>query len=196
MNYRTYRTFVLAVLLLTSMAVPASLAVQPQMAQAARADATSFLHPRASTEPPRTQSPCPPIPPAPKGWLTHVALIAANNKYVAAEGGGGRELVANRSALGPWESFNVVHLGDERLALQASNGKYVSAAGGGGGVVLANADCVGPWETFQMKRPGNSRIALQTANGHFLCAEGGGGRELVANRTQAGPWESFYMIAW
>ncbi|RBW67900.1 hypothetical protein DS031_19675 [Bacillus taeanensis] len=39
---------------------------------------------------------------------TYIALQAVNGKYVAAEGGGGRELVANRDRIGPWEKF-IIH---------------------------------------------------------------------------------------
>ncbi|GEM_PF-2303666 len=36
-----------------------------------------------------------------------VALRACNGMFVCAEGGGGRELVANRSVIGPWETFTL-----------------------------------------------------------------------------------------
>ena len=126
---------------------------------------------------------------------THIALMAVNRKYVAAEGGGGGELVANRDVRGPWESFNVVHMGNDRLALQASNGKYVSATGPDG-TLLANRDCIGPTETFLIVRGREGRIALKASNGKFVCAEDGGDRELIANRDVAGEWESFYMFPW
>ncbi len=51
-----------------------------------------------------------------------VALRAQNGKYVCAEGGGGRELVANRSAIGPWETFTLVELEKSgQVALQSFN---------------------------------------------------------------------------
>ncbi len=53
------------------------------------------------------------------------ALRAANGHYVYAEGGGGKELVANRDVIGEWEIFNLVDLGDSRVAFQAANGQYV-----------------------------------------------------------------------
>jgi hypothetical protein len=34
-----------------------------------------------------------------------IALRASNGQYVCAEDGGGRELVANRNVIGPWETF-------------------------------------------------------------------------------------------
>ena len=36
-----------------------------------------------------------------------VALGASNGQFVCAEGGGGREVVANRSAIGAWETFTI-----------------------------------------------------------------------------------------
>ncbi len=36
-----------------------------------------------------------------------VALRASNGQFVCAEGGGGRELVANRNAMGIWETFTI-----------------------------------------------------------------------------------------
>ncbi len=167
MNYRTYRTFVVvAVLLLVSVAAPASRG--------------NLLVP--SVEPQSSQP-----------MYTRVALMAVNRKYVAAEGGGGRELVADRDARGPWESFYVVYLGSDRVALRASNGQYVSATGPNG-LLLANRDCIGPTETFLMVRLSENRIALKARNGKFVCAEGGGGRELVANRYAIAEWEGFYML--
>jgi hypothetical protein len=37
-----------------------------------------------------------------------VSMRAANGQFLCAEGGGGREVVANRDAIGPWETFSVV----------------------------------------------------------------------------------------
>lgn len=34
-----------------------------------------------------------------------IALQASNGQYVVAEGGGGQEVMANRNAIGPWETF-------------------------------------------------------------------------------------------
>ena len=72
-----------------------------------------------------------------------VALKSINGHFVCAENGGGREVVANRTAIGPWETFQWVTLAHggsarERIALKASNGQFVCAEGGGGGCVNAN----------------------------------------------------------
>lgn len=42
--------------------------------------------------------------------MKKIALRAANGQYVCAEGGGGREVVANRDSAGLWETFEVVEL--------------------------------------------------------------------------------------
>jgi myo-inositol-hexaphosphate 3-phosphohydrolase len=68
----------------------------------------------------------------------YYALQAANGQFVCAEGGGGREVVANRDAIGAWETFKLIDRGNGNVALQAANGQYVCAEGGGGGAVVAN----------------------------------------------------------
>ncbi len=120
----------------------------------------------------------------------NVSLQANNGLYVAAEGGGGGVLNANRTGVGAWERFTVVSLGGDQVALRTSNGKYLCANGGGGSTLSADRTGIGAWETFTVVSVGNG-IALRTSNGHYLCAEGGGGRELVANRQTVGAWETF-----
>jgi hypothetical protein len=81
-----------------------------------------------------------------------VALRASNGQYVCAEGSGGREVVANRNAIGPWETFTVIEGGNGHVALQANNGQYVCAEGSGGREVVANRNAIGAWETFTLMR--------------------------------------------
>src|ERR687894_1572333 len=84
--------------------------------------------------------------------MANIALRANNGQYVCAEGGGGREVVANRDARGPWETFTVERVtGGDNIALRANNGQYVCAEGGGGREVVANRDRVGLWETFTVE---------------------------------------------
>jgi hypothetical protein len=118
-------------------------------------------------------------------------LRAANGMYVCAEGGGGQEVVANRTAASTWETFNVIDLGSGQVALQVYNGMYVCAEGGGGREVVANRGTIGAWETFKLIDQGSGLIALQASNGMFVSAEGGGGGAVVANRTAIGGWERF-----
>lgn len=124
-----------------------------------------------------------------------IALRAANGQYVCAEGGGGREVVANRPAIRGWETFAVVYLGDNRIALRADNGQYVCAEGGGGREVVANCSEIHEWAIFTMIPVNGSMIGLRTHNGQYLCAEGGGGREVVANRPAIREWETFEIVS-
>ena len=109
-----------------------------------------------------------------------IALKAPNGKYVCAEGGGGKELVANRGAIGDWETFEFNYVDENRVALKAHNGQYV-------GVdyivwllrwnqLVANRDTIGSKETFTLERI-NDKIALKAYNGKYVCVGcGDGGR--------------------
>ena len=136
-----------------------------------------------------------------------LSLRTDNGHYLCAETGGGRELIANRTTTGPWESFAVERadqmsaplMGGDRIMLRTANGQYLCAENGGGGEVVANRVTAGPWETFTIAHADLSAgeittgqgVLLRTANGQFLCAEGGGGREVTASRAAIGPWETF-----
>ena len=109
--------------------------------------------------------------------------------YVAAEGGGGGPLVANRGSIRPWERFDLVSrfAGSNLYALQVNNGQYVAAEGGGGGAVNANRNQVGAWEEFLMESPGGTLVAFRTANGYYLRAAVPSGL-IDATATNVGPW--------
>lgn len=69
---------------------------------------------------------------------TTVFIRASNGQYVCAEGGGGGELVANRTIPLSWETFGIVdpnglpfNSGDN-IAIQTFDGRFVCAEGGGG----------------------------------------------------------------
>lgn len=83
-------------------------------------------------------------------FCRRVGLVADSGQYVVAEGGGGREVRADRWAQGAWETFDLVPMGGDRHALRAASGQYVVAEGGGGGVVNANRWSPAAWETFHM----------------------------------------------
>jgi subtilisin family serine protease len=136
--------------------------------------------------------------------LGNISLRAQTGHYVVAEGSGGREVLANRTAIGAWERFTLVDLNDGALNsgdyvyLRADNSNYVVAEGGGNGVVNANRTAPAQWETFRIWKLNGSgtifsgdSVALQSYYGYYVVAEGGGGGVVNANRTAIGPWETF-----
>lgn len=120
----------------------------------------------------------------------------ANGRLVCAESGGGAALIANRTVVGPWETFTIVPRGGNTVALRAAaNNRYVCAENAGASSLIANRTVVGPWETFQLvTNPDGSFSLLSAANNRFVCAESGGGAPLIANRSAIGPWESFDLV--
>jgi aqualysin 1 len=110
--------------------------------------------------------------------------------YASAVNGGGGTMRADRTAVGTWETFNLVDLNGGALEdgdlvnLQAYSGYFVVAEGSGGGDLRANRTAAGAWETFTIIRTSGSgtissgdTIALQAPSG----------------RTAIGPWEKFVL---
>jgi len=127
---------------------------------------------------------------------TQVALqSAANNKYVCAENGGQKPLIANRDAIAGWETFGLIDRGNGKVALLAVNGKYVCAESGGQSPLIANRDAINSWETFGLINLGDNNVALKAVNGKYVCAEAGGALPLQANRDAIGSWETFKLIS-
>jgi type 1 glutamine amidotransferase len=82
----------------------------------------------------------------------NVALRSkANNMYVCAENAGAQPLVANRAAVGGWETFARVNNADGTVSLRATaNNKYVTAENAGAAPLIANRDAIGTWEKFDL----------------------------------------------
>ncbi|GAB3871103.1 hypothetical protein GCM10027610_134020 [Dactylosporangium cerinum] len=118
----------------------------------------------------------------------------ANGKLVTAENGGNAALIANRTAVGPWEQFDRIDLGGGRVALKAhANGRYVTAPNGS--PLIASSATIGTAETFDLVRNADGSVALRAVvNGRYVCAENAGAAALIANRTAIGAWESFDLL--
>jgi hypothetical protein len=117
----------------------------------------------------------------------------ANNDYVTAENAGADPLIANRTAVGPWEQFDVVDAGNGNIALRARiNGKYVTAENAGANPLIANRTSIGAWETFKLATNSNGTVSLLAQiNGKYVTADNAGAAPLIANRTSIGQWEQF-----
>lgn len=77
---------------------------------------------------------------------------ACNDKYVCAEEGGNKPLIANRDWIRGWETFEYIDKDNNKFALKACNGKYVCAEDRGNNPLIANRDWVRGWETFSQIR--------------------------------------------
>ncbi len=110
------------------------------------------------------------IPRPPDVPTRRVSLQSGFGGYVAAElASPDLKLTATRGAVGGWETFTLLELGEGRVALRAANHRYVCAELAMPGAPLtATRDAVGGWETFHLQpRPGG-RVALRAANGQMV----------------------------
>jgi type 1 glutamine amidotransferase len=75
----------------------------------------------------------------------------ANGMYVCAENAGANPLVANRAAVGAWETFARIANSDGSVSFRAqANGRYVVAENAGAAPLIANRTAIGTWEKFDL----------------------------------------------
>jgi beta-glucosidase len=128
---------------------------------------------------------------------TVISLRAhANGSYVCADSAGADPLIANRAAIGSWETFDVLDAGNGNIALRShANNDIVTAENAGAAALIANRTAIGLWETFQLIHNADGSVSLRAAaNNDYVTAENAGARPLIANRTAIGPWEEFDLI--
>jgi fibronectin type 3 domain-containing protein len=81
------------------------------------------------------------------GNIGFLALV--NSNYVTAENNGASPLIANRTAVGSWETFTEFDAGGGNIGLRAMNdGKYVTAPNGGASPLIAQSTNIGAAESF------------------------------------------------
>ncbi|MFD4530426.1 xylosidase [Streptomyces sp. NPDC058470] len=117
----------------------------------------------------------------------------ANDAYVTADDAGAASLVANRTAVGPWEQFDVLDAGGGNIALRShANDNFVTAENAGAKPLIANRTAIGSYETFQLITNSSGTVSLLARiNGMYVTADDAGADPLVANRTKIGNWEQF-----
>ncbi|MEU2610714.1 S8 family serine peptidase [Micromonospora sp. NPDC007271] len=111
---------------------------------------------------------------------------SANGKYVTAESGGSKPLIARAATVGAWEKFEIVNVGKGFFSLRALiNGKYVTAESAGAKPLIARATAIGAWEKFDfLDYNADGSIYLRAyANGKAVTAGGTGTSQLIASRT-------------
>jgi len=76
---------------------------------------------------------------------------ACPHEHRGGDNAGANPLIANRTAIGGWETFQLLHNGDGSISLRAgANGKYVTAESAGAAALIANRTAIGPWEEFDL----------------------------------------------
>ncbi|MEV5750462.1 hypothetical protein AB0L00_21800 [Actinoallomurus sp. NPDC052308] len=117
----------------------------------------------------------------------------ANGEYVTAESAGASPLIANRTAIGPWEQFDEFDLGNGGIALLAhANGEYVTADDGGAAPLIADGTSVGLGQTFTLVHNSDGSVSLRAkVNNAYVTA---GDAPLIADKTTVGPSEEFDLI--
>jgi beta-glucosidase len=120
----------------------------------------------------------------------------ANSDYVTADNAGASALIANRTAIGPWESFDLITNSDGSVSLRShANNQYVCADNAGASPLIANRTAIGLWESFDLIHNADGSVSLRShANSDYVTADNAGASALIANRTAIGPWESFDLI--
>jgi beta-glucosidase len=121
----------------------------------------------------------------------------SNARLVTAESAGAQPLIANRTAIGPWEQFDMIDAGNGNIALRAhANSLLVTAENAGAQPLIANRTAIGVWETFQLLHNPDGSVSLRAlVNSMFVTAENAGAAPLIANRPAVGPWEEFDLIS-
>ena len=120
----------------------------------------------------------------------------ANNDIVTADNAGASPLIANRTTVGPWESFDLIHNADGSVSFRShANNDIVTADNAGASPLIANRTAIGPWESFDLIKNSDGSVSFRShANNDIVTADNAGAAPLIANRTAIGPWEEFDLI--
>jgi hypothetical protein len=120
----------------------------------------------------------------------------ANNMIVTADNAGASPLIANRTAIGTWEQFDLINNSNGTISFRAhANNMIVTADNAGASPLIANRTAIGTWEQFTLINNSNGTISLRAmANNMIVTADNAGASPLIANRTAIGTWEQFTLI--
>ena len=117
-----------------------------------------------------------------------VTLKGNNNKYVSSNNGKSA-MTCDKDTAGNWEKFQVVNVGDNKVALLANNGLYVSSENGLKPMYSNRLD-VANWEKFDWVDLGEGKIALRGPNYKYVTSQNGA-YPINCTKDRAGTWETF-----
>lgn len=151
------------------------------------------------------------------------AIQTTNGQFLSAVNGGGigdppgapfnsMPIHTNATAIGPWETFNVVPVGTGNFAIMTPSGNYLTAVNGGGMGTAGDGFAIhtdrekpGSDESFTLISCGNGQYAFMTSSGNYVTAVNGGGigdppgysynrLPIHTDATAIGPWETFTFV--
>jgi hypothetical protein len=101
------------------------------------------------------------------GTTLHIKSVI-QDKYLAAEQGGGQTIVANRVVASDWESFTLWRVDETTFNLRVFKKQFMGIDSNG--TVIATATTPGLSETFQIVRSDTdkNRVRIRAPNGSFL----------------------------
>lgn len=124
---------------------------------------------------------------------------SGTNRFVSADQARGTfaPLVADRTAVGGWEQFQVIDVGGGFIAFKSiGTGRFVSADLNRGSFapLVADRTSAGTWEHFTWADLAGGAFTLRgRVTGRFVCADQNRGTfaPLVSDRVSASTWETF-----
>jgi non-reducing end alpha-L-arabinofuranosidase len=120
----------------------------------------------------------------------------ANGDYVDAANAGASPLIADSSAIGTDETFDLITNPDGSVSLRAhANGDIVTTGSNSASSLTADKTTIGTDETFDLINNSDGSVSFRAhGNSDIVTAENAGASALIANRTAIGPWEEFDLV--
>ncbi|MBI5218444.1 MAG: hypothetical protein HY958_05890 [Bacteroidia bacterium] len=122
-----------------------------------------------------------------------IYLKASNNKFVCADAGRGKIVVADKEKASLWETFSLQMMENNKCIIRSFENKFLSADIGSKCDVTAFRDKAQAWEIFTIEKPDSDYIALKAANGKYLTVDEKT-LQLFARNNTIGRQEKFKMI--
>lgn len=119
-----------------------------------------------------------------------VSIIASNNKYLSSIKDENNLIVANKDLPQTWEAFNMIELGNGKLAFEVDNGKYLSTRFDKEGLLTHEANEILEWETFYLQKVEDDNYLIKSFDGKYLSRNGD---KFFANTIDEGAAEKFII---
>lgn len=121
-----------------------------------------------------------------------IYIKAINNKYVCADESSNRIVIANRDKAGPWETFELIMLTNDKCAISTYDGHFLSAELDQQNEITATRQKINDWETFSLIKL-DDYFAFKACNGKYLSIDNST-FQLFANSDTLGRLQKFEII--